>query len=104
MKTERSVFIGEYIPPMMEQKKLAAKDKTEQAQILERRQRYRRAYMQRVAKSGKEWQRVASGAQKKYYERTKYRKRAQYDAVKTVILDESYTIGANATLPMAVNQ
>jgi hypothetical protein len=94
-------FIGEYIPPMMEQpKKLTAKEKAEQAQVLERRERFRRAYEQRVA----------SGAQKQYYERTKYRKRAQYDAEKVALLDESYTLGANALtpqtadLPLAVNQ
>ena len=87
-------FIGEYIPPMMGQKKLTAKEKAEQIAVLERRQRFRRAYEQRVA----------SGAQKQYYERTKHKKRAQYDAEKAVILDESYTLGANAALPMAVNQ
>ena len=88
-------FIGEYIPLMIEQqKKLTAKEKAEQVQVLERRERFRRAYEQRVA----------SGAQKQYYERTKYKKRAQYDAEKAIILDESYTLGANAALPMAVNQ
>jgi len=55
---------------------------------LERRQRFRRAYEQRVD----------SGALKKYYERTKYRKRAQYDAKKAALLDESYTLGANAPI------
>jgi hypothetical protein len=83
-------FIGEYIPPTMEQqKKLTAKEKAEQEKVLERRQRFRRAYEQRVE----------SGAQKKYYERTKYRKRAQYDAEKAALLNESYTLGANALTP-----
>jgi hypothetical protein len=82
-------FIGEYIPPMMEKKKLTAKEKAEQEKVLERRERFRRAYEQRVE----------SGAQKQYYERTKYKKRAQYDADKAALLDENYTIGANALAP-----
>jgi hypothetical protein len=83
-------FIGEFIPPTMEQqKKLTQDEQVEQAKVLERRERFRRAYEQRVE----------SGAQKKYYERTKYRKRAQYDADKTALLDENYTLGANALAP-----
>jgi len=44
------------------------------------------------------------------YERTKNRKRAQYDAEKAALLAEDYTLGENvltpqaADLPMAVNQ
>ena len=82
-------FIGEYIPPMMEQKKLTQKEKAEQGEVLKRRERFRRAYEKRVE----------SGAQKKYYERTKYKKRAQYDAEKTALLAENYTLGANALAP-----
>ena len=93
-------FIGEYIPPMMEQKKLTQKEKAELDEVLKRREKYRRAYEQRVE----------SGAQKQYYERTKNRKRAQYDAEKFALLAEDYTLGANTlapqniALPMAVNQ
>ena len=82
-------FIGEYIPPMMEQKKLTAAEQAEQDEVLKRRERFRRAYEQRVA----------SGSQKKYYERTKNRKRAQYDAEKAALLAEDYTLGANALAP-----
>ena len=55
-------------------------------------------------------QRVESGAQKQYYERTKNRKRAQYDAEKAALLADDYTLGADvlatqvAALPIAVNQ
>jgi hypothetical protein len=94
-------FIGEFMPPMMEQKKkLTAKERAEQDEVLKRRERFRRAYEQRVE----------SGAQKQYYERTKNRKRAQYDAEKAALLDENYTLGANplapqnTALPMAANQ
>ena len=88
-------FIGEYIPPMMEQqKKLTAKEKAEQEKVLERRQRFRRAYEQRIE----------SGAQKQYYERTKNRKRAQYNAEIVAILDDNYTLGANAALPIVASQ
>ena len=47
---------------------------------------------------------------KKYYERTKYKKRAEYDSNKTALLADDYTLGAdllnpqNADLPMAANQ
>ena len=87
-------FIGEYIPPTMERKKPTPIDEAEQEEILKRRAKYRRAYEQRVA----------SGSQKQYYERTKNRKRTQYDAEKAALLAEDYTLGANATLPMAANQ
>jgi len=75
-------------------------DKAEQEEILKRRAKYRRAYEQRVA----------SGSQKQYYERKKYRKRAQYDVEKAALFAENYTLGANALnpqaagLPMAANQ
>jgi hypothetical protein len=78
-------FIGEYIPPTMERKKPTPIDKAEQEEILKRRAKYRRAYEQRVA----------SGSQKQYYERTKNRKRAEYDAEKAALLAEDYTLGAN---------
>ena len=93
-------FIGEYIPPTMEQKKLTAKEKAEQEEVLKRRERFRRAYEQRVE----------SGAQQKYYERTKYKKRTQYEAEKAALFEESYTLGANAlapqsaALPIVINQ
>ena len=85
-------FIGEYIPPTMERKNPTPISEAEQEEILKRRAKFRRAYEQRVA----------SGAQKQYYERTKYRKRVQYDAEKAALLAEDYTLGANAALPMAV--
>jgi len=84
----------------MEQKKLTAAERAEQDEILKRRERFRRAYEQRVE----------SGAQKQYYEHTKNRKRAQYDAEKAALLADDCTLGANAftpknaDLPMAVNQ
>ena len=78
-------FIGEYIPPMMEQKKLSQKERAEQEEVLKRRERFRSAYEQRVA----------SGAQKQYYERAKNKKRAQYDADKAALLADDYTLGAN---------
>ncbi|MCL1912808.1 MAG: hypothetical protein FWG10_02710 [Eubacteriaceae bacterium] len=87
-------LIGEYIPPTMERKKPTPIDKAEQEEILKRRAKYRRAYER--------------GVQKKYSERTKNRKRAQYDAEKAALLAEDYTLGANfltpAALPMAANQ
>jgi hypothetical protein len=46
---------------------------------------------------------VESGAQKKYYERTKYRKREQYDAEKAALLADDYTLGANVLTPQAAN-
>ena len=67
---------------------------------LVRLERFRRAYEHRVE----------SGAQQKYYERTKYKKRTQYEAEKAALFEESYTLGANAlapqsaALPMAMNQ
>jgi len=75
---------------MMEQKKkLTAKEKAEQEEVLKQRERFRRAYKQRVE----------SGAQKQYYERTKYKKRAEYNSSKAALLDENYTLGANALAP-----
>ena len=82
-------FIGEYIPPTMEQKKLTAKEKAEQEEVLKRRERFRKAYEQRVE----------SGTQQKYYERTKNKKRTQYEAEKAALFEESYTLGANALAP-----
>ena len=90
---EIQLNFGEYIPPMMEQKKLTPKEKAEQDEILKRRERFRRAYEQRVA----------SGSQKQYYERTKNRKWAQYDAEKSTLLAEDYTLGANILTPQAAN-
>ena len=84
----------------MERKKPTPIDEAEQEEVLKRRERFRRAYEKRVE----------SGAQKKYYERTKYKKRAQYDAEKAALLAEDYMLGANvlttqaADLPMAANQ
>ena len=65
----------------------------EKEEILKRRAKYRRAYEQRVA----------SGSQKQYYERSKYRKRAQYDAEKAAMLADGYTLGANVLTPQAAN-
>ena len=56
--------------------------------------------MQRRAKYHKAYeQRAASGAQKKYYERTKRKKRAEYDAAKAAIMDKEYTLGADILAP-----
>ena len=84
-------FIGEYIPPVMEQQKaLTPKEQAEQEEILKRRERFRRAYEQRVA----------SGAHKEYYERTKYKKRAERKAIKETLFDENYTLGADVLAPL----
>jgi len=84
-------FIGEYIPPATEQPKptLTPKEQAEQEKIQERRERFRRNYEKRVE----------SGKQKEYYERTKYKKRAQYDAEKAALFEESYVLGANVLAP-----
>ena len=83
-------FIGEYIPPVMEQQKaLTPEEQAEQEEILKRRERFRRAYEQRVA----------SGAQKQYYERTKYKKRAERKAIKETLFDENYTLGTDVLAP-----
>jgi hypothetical protein len=78
-------FIGEFIPPTMERKELTAVEKAEQEKLLERKKRFRRAYEMRVE----------SGEQKKYYERTKYKKKLEYEAEKAALLDSNYTLGAN---------
>ena len=87
-------FIGEFMPPsMVTEKEVAQLSEAEQEEILQRRAGYRKAYEQRVA----------SGAQKKYYERTKYKKRAEYDAAKAAIMDKDYTLGEDI-LALASNQ
>jgi len=87
-------FIGEFMPPsMVTEKEVAQLSEAEQEEILQRRAGYRKAYEQRVA----------SGAQKKYYERTKYKKRAEYDAAKAAIMDKNYTLGEDI-LALASNQ
>jgi len=57
--------------------------------VLERRERFRRVYGQRVE----------SGGQKRFYERTKNKKNAKYDSEKAALLDARYTLGANALAP-----
>jgi phosphoglycolate phosphatase-like HAD superfamily hydrolase len=88
-------FIGEFIPPTVEKTKaLTPEEQAEQEAIAQRRERFRRAYEKRVA----------SGEQKKYYERTKYKVRDKRKAIKETLFDESYTLGTKATAPIAVGE
>ena len=88
-------FIGEFIPPTVEKTKaLTPEEQAEQYAIAERRERFRRAYEKRVA----------SGEQKKYYERTKYKVRDKRKAEKATLFNENYTLGTKATAPIVVNQ
>ena len=87
-------FIGEFIPPTVEAKALTPEEQAEQEAIAERRERFRRAYEKRVA----------SGEQKKYYERTKYKVRDKRKAEKATLFEEGYTLGTEATAPIVVNQ
>ena len=72
------------MPPTIERKELTPEEKAEQEKILERRERFRRAYEKRVE----------SGKQKEYYERTKYKKREKYNADKAALFEDGYTLGA----------
>ena len=85
-------FIGEFIPPATEQPQLTPEELAEKEAFEKRRERFRRAYEQRVA----------SGEQKKYYERTKYKKRAEYEANREILFDKDYTLGEEATAPIVV--
>ena len=88
-------FIGEFIPPTMKPKNPTPEEIAEHKKMLERRAQFRRAYEQRVA----------SGAQKKYYERTKYKKRAERKAIKENLFDENYMLGTDVlTAATASNQ
>ena len=78
-------YIGEFMPPATNQKALTPEEQAEQEAVAKRREKFRRAYEQRVS----------SGAQQKYYERTKYKKRAKRKAIKETLFDESYTLGTN---------
>ena len=86
-------YIGEFMPPMSKKKALTPKEQAEQEAILKRRERFRRAYEQRKE----------SGAQQKYYERTKYKKRAERKAIKETLFDENYTLGTD-TLAQVANE
>jgi len=86
-------FIGEFIPPATEQPQLTPEELAEQEKFQKRRERFRRAYEQRVA----------SGEQKKYYERTKYKIREKRKAEKAILFEEDYTLGAEATAPIVIN-
>jgi len=86
-------YIGEFMPRcVVEEKELTPEEQAEQEEILKRRAKFRRAYEQRVS----------SGAQQKYYERTKYKKRAERQAIKEILFDKNYTLGTNI-LAQAVN-
>jgi len=87
-------FIGEFIPPTEEVKQLTQEELAEQEKIQKRRERFRRAYEQRVA----------SGEQKKYYERTKNKVRDKRKAQKAILFEEDYTLGTNAVAPIAITQ
>jgi hypothetical protein len=88
-------FIGEFIPPTIEpRKELTPEELAEQEAVAKRRERFRRAYERRVE----------SGEQKKYYERTKYKKRAKYESDKSALFADDYTLGSKAVAPISVNQ
>jgi ribosomal protein S30 len=85
-------YIGEFMPRrVVEEKELTPEEQAKQDETLERRAKYRRAYEQRVA----------SGSQQKYYERTKYKKRAERQAIKETLFDERYTLGTNVLAQVA---
>ena len=87
-------FIGEYIPPTIEAEPLTPEELAEQEALLKRRERFRRAYEKRVE----------SGAQKKYYERTKYKIRNKRISEKATLFEQDYVLGANAVALTSVNQ
>jgi len=87
-------FIGEFIPPTIEQPQLTPEEQAEQDKIQARRERFRRNYEKRVE----------SGEQKKYYERTKYKKRADYNSNRATLFEEDYTLGATAIAPTTANR
>jgi hypothetical protein len=90
-------FIGEFIPPTVEQAQttLTPEEQAEQERIQQRRERFHRAYQKRVE----------SGAQKKYYERTKYKVREKRRSEKATLFEESYVLGSTVVLtPQAVGQ
>ena len=84
-------YIGEFMPPVIEKKKLTPAEQAEQDAILKRRERFRRAYEQRKE----------SGAQQKYYERTKYKKREERIATKETLFAETYTLGTDVLAQVA---
>jgi DNA invertase Pin-like site-specific DNA recombinase len=84
-------YIGEFMPPATEQKALAPEEQAEQEAILKRRERFRMNHQKRVE----------SGAYKEYYERTKYKKRAERKAIKENLFDENYTLGTDVLAQVA---
>jgi len=84
-------YIGEFMPPVIEKKALTPEEQAEQEEILKRRERFRRAYEQRKE----------SGTQQKYYERIKYKKRAERKAIKETLFDENYTLGTDILAQVA---
>ena len=86
-------FIGEFMPPTAEEKGLTPEEQAELEKIQQRRERFRRNYELRVA----------SGRQREYYERTKYKKRAERSAQKAKLFDESYTLGEHALATTTAN-
>ena len=85
-------YIGEFMPRrVVEEKELTPEEQAEQEEILKRREKFRKAYEQRKE----------SGAQQKYYERIKYKKRAERKAVKETLFDENYTLGTNVLAQVA---
>ena len=84
-------YIGEFMPPVVEKKALTPKEQAEQEEILKRRERFRLNHQKRVE----------SGAYKEYYERTKYKKRAERKAIKETLFDENYTLGTDTLAKVA---
>jgi len=84
-------YIGEFFPAVKEKKKLTPKEQAEHEEALKRREKYRRAYEQRVA----------SGSQQRYYERAKNKITAERQAIKETLFAENYTLGTNVLAQVA---
>jgi hypothetical protein len=85
---------NEFMPRRVaEEKELTPEELAEKEKVMERRERLRLNYQKRVA----------NGKQKEYYERTKYKKRAERKAIKETLFDERYTRGASVLPQAATN-
>ena len=96
IKTKLLVFIGEYLPPSMEEGPPSPADEEELRKVLERREKFRQNYLKRKA----------SGKQQEYDRRYREKHNARVAANKAALFEDGAALGANALAPVtvAVNQ
>ncbi len=83
-------FIGEYLPPTLTAEPLKSEDEEELCKVLERREKFRQAYLKRKA----------SGKQQAYDRRYRERHNARIAANRAAVLADGAVLGASALAPV----